>query len=77
MELNLEEAAALVLQLPVEDRVRLAQRLADSVDQEMEPGVHPAWIVEARRRANELIADPSKGIPIEEALAEVRRYLKG
>lgn len=39
------------MKLPLRDRVRLAQRLVSSLDDEIETGVEALWVAEADRGA--------------------------
>jgi len=48
---DLEEAA---LHLSAQDRARLVQRLLESLDQLSEEETRQLWLVEARRRADEI-----------------------
>ncbi len=48
---DLEEAA---LHLPAQERARLVQRLLESLDQLPEEEARQLWLVEARRRADEI-----------------------
>ena len=59
-----------LLRLPAADRARLAERLIASLDEDSE--VEAAWLVEVRRRDEELQSGAVQGIPIEDALTTIR-----
>lgn len=58
------------LHLPLEDRSRLATRLLESLDDDVE--VSGEWLEEIRRRAKNLQDGASKLTPQKEVMAEVR-----
>jgi putative addiction module component (TIGR02574 family) len=62
------------LQLPAEDRARLAVRLLSSLDEDTESpeDVEKLWIAEAERRFQGLRDGTVKGIPAAEVFAELR-----
>lgn len=62
------------LQLPAEERARLAIRLLRSLDETGEDPdeVEKFWVVEAERRAREIQAGSVKAIPAEEVLDRFR-----
>ncbi|MBI4459125.1 MAG: addiction module protein [Acidobacteria bacterium] len=47
MSTPFDEIAADAMKLPLRDRVRLAQRLVSSLDEETEAGVESLWAAEA------------------------------
>jgi putative addiction module component (TIGR02574 family) len=59
-----------LLKLPTADRARLAERLIASLDADSE--VEAAWMVEVRRRDEELQAGAVQAIPVEDALTTIR-----
>jgi len=66
------------LELPPEERVKLAQELLVSVegdmDEDRELELEPAFVAELRRRAERVLSgEAGPGIPAEEALAEIER----
>lgn len=61
------------LQLPLEDRSRLASRLLESLDDEDD--VSPEWLEEIRRRVKEINDGTAKMVPHDEVLANVRARL--
>lgn len=76
MRTPFEEMAAEAMKLPLRDRVKLAQRLASSLDDQVESNVEELWLAEAERRLEELRTGNTEGIDIAEALARARRDLK-
>ena len=70
-----DELSQKALELPAEERVRLAERLLATVH-EVDPEVEAAWDVEIQRRLTEIDRGTAKLIPAEEVFAEVRRILK-
>ena len=55
-------------QLPIAERIRLVEDLWDSIPlQDNTPGLTKAQLTELDRRREEMIADPSGGIPWDEA----------
>ena len=74
MAKSISELERDALQLPAEDRARLAVSLLCSLE---EPGEEPEeveklWVVEAERRFREIQADSGKGVPAEEVLNRLR-----
>jgi putative addiction module component (TIGR02574 family) len=69
-----EELLQKALELPEEDRDRIAEALWRSVD-ESHPGIHEEWIAEAKSRAADIDEGRVKGLPGEEVRAELRSQL--
>lgn len=55
-----------------EDREILLRDLLEEVDP-MEPEIEKAWIIEVRRRRDDLLSGRVQGIPFETAMNEIRR----
>jgi putative addiction module component (TIGR02574 family) len=70
-----DELSQKALELPPEERVRLAERLLATVH-EVDAEVEAAWDQEIQRRLAEIDNGTAKLIPAEEVFAEVRRILK-
>jgi putative addiction module component (TIGR02574 family) len=70
-----EELSKRALELPPEERVRLAEKLLATVH-EVDAEVEAAWDQEIQRRLEEIDSGTAKLIPAEEVFAEVRRILK-
>jgi len=71
-----DEIIADAMRLPLRDRVRLAQQLASSLDDEVETGVEALWFAEAERRLEELRAGKVEGIDSDEAFQNARKALE-
>ena len=76
MDTLFDEIVADAMRLPLRERVRLAQRLAASLDDQMEPDVEALWAAEAERRLEELRAGRVKGIDAGEAFRKAREALE-
>lgn len=63
------------LQLPVEDRSRIASRLIESVDEADDVEVSPAWLAEIESRMESIRQGTARLIPHDEVMAGVRRKL--
>jgi putative addiction module component (TIGR02574 family) len=64
-----------VLKLPPASRVRLAEKLLQSVDDYVSPEIASSWEREIARRSREIESGRVKGIPADEVFAEARRRL--
>ncbi|OFW02647.1 MAG: hypothetical protein A3G20_01195 [Acidobacteria bacterium RIFCSPLOWO2_12_FULL_59_11] len=71
-----EEIAADAMKLPLRDRVRLAQRLISSLDDQMEADVEKLWAAEAERRLEELRTGKVQGIEAAEAFRKAHEALE-
>lgn len=69
--------AADAMKLSLKERVRLAQQLAFSLDDEVENGVEGLWFAEAERRLEELRSGKVAGIDSNEAFQNARKALEG
>ena len=76
MGTHFDQIVADAMKLPLRDRVRLAQRLVFSLDDQIETGVEPLWEAEAERRLQELRAGAVRGIEAEEAFRKARETLE-
>lgn len=73
METRLELLEAEVLKLTPGERAALAQRLLASLDEDDE--IEEAWAVEVERRIADVESGAIQGIPLDQALAQVRSAL--
>lgn len=75
---SLPEIVDDALQLPPEDRARLAVRLLSSLEETTESPeeIEKLWIAEAERRFQELRDGVVQGIPAQEVFAELRAKRK-
>ena len=64
-----------VLELPARSRVRLAEKLIESVGDFTSPEVADAWSEEVGRRVGEIKSGRAKGIPAAVAMTKARRAL--
>jgi len=76
METRLDEIAADAMRLPLRDRVRLAQRLVASLDDQVETDVEALWVAEAERRLNELRTGAIQGIDAAESFRKAHEALQ-
>ena len=60
-------------QLPYGDRTELIEQLIADSAQDRDPAIEKAWGDEALRRIAEIESGKAKGIPLDEALARVRK----
>jgi hypothetical protein len=68
-----EVLEAQLLRLPNEERAHLAKVLIDSLDDQ--PELDPSWLLEAKRRAEELASGVINSVPAAEAFANARRRI--
>jgi putative addiction module component (TIGR02574 family) len=64
-----------VLELPPRSRVRLAEKIMESIDDYATPELEAAWDDEIERRVKEIQSGAEKGIPAEDVMKEARRAL--
>jgi putative addiction module component (TIGR02574 family) len=64
-----------ILELPPRSRVRLAERIIESIDDYADPELEAAWDDEIERRVKEIQSGSEKGIPAGEVMTEARRAL--
>ncbi len=73
--MTVEQLTEAVLSLPSEARARLADCLVESLDCAEDGEVHQLWVVQAKRRRDEVRSGQVQTIPGDEALAQVRASL--
>ena len=71
-----DEVVGDAMKLPLRDRVRLAQRLISSLDDQMETGVEALWAAEAERRLEELRTGKVQGVEAAEAFRKAQEALE-
>ena len=80
MSTRFEQLASDAMKLPVRDRVRLAQQLVATIEEDTETAtekeIEELWFVEAERRLEELRSGTVKGVSGEEAFRNAREALK-
>jgi len=64
-----------LLSLPCEDRIRIVERLLESLNAPADDEIEQAWAVEVERRLDELNAGKVRSIPGEEVFADIRQRL--
>jgi len=72
---SIEQLTEELLSLPRESRALLAEKLAESLELDIDPIIQAAWTTEAHRRRNEIRSGAVQAIPGDEALAQVRLLL--
>ncbi|HVQ39213.1 MAG TPA: addiction module protein, partial [Pyrinomonadaceae bacterium] len=80
MSTRFEQLASDAMKLPVRDRVRLAQQLVASLDEDTEAAtekeIEELWFAEAERRLGELRSGSVEGVSAEDAFRNARNALK-
>src|SRR5207247_8669755 len=76
MSSNLDQLTADAMKLPLRDRVQLAQRLVETLDDEVEPNTEALSFAEGERRLEELRSGKVEGIESDEAFRSAREALK-
>jgi putative addiction module component (TIGR02574 family) len=74
MGASLETVEAAALQLSVEERAALIERLIDTVLPP--PPLHPAWEAEIARRIEEMDAGLVEAVPAEQVFADMRAMIE-
>jgi putative addiction module component (TIGR02574 family) len=64
-----------LLSLPCEDRIRIVERLLESLNAPADNEIEQAWAIEVERRINELNSGTVRSIPGEEVFADIRQRL--
>jgi putative addiction module component (TIGR02574 family) len=77
MNTQFDDVVAGAMKLPLSDRVRLAQHLVSTLDDEIEADVETLWFAEAERRLEELRSGKVKGIASDQVFKRAREALKG
>lgn len=75
MEPRLHEIEEQALRLPPTDRELLVERLLESLRQETEMKIEPAWLAEATKRYRDYKEGRVEGIPSEGFFAGIRQEL--
>jgi putative addiction module component (TIGR02574 family) len=64
-----------VLELPPRSRVRLAEKIIESIDDYADPELEASWDVEIERRVKEIESGAEQGIPAGQVMKDARRAL--
>ena len=62
-----------ILELPPLSRMRLAEKIIESIDDYASPQVEAAWATEIERRVREIESGAEEGIPAEQVMKNARR----
>lgn len=76
MSSNLDQLTADAMKLPLRDRVQLAQRLVETLDDEVEENTEALWFAEAERRLEELRSGKVEGVDSDDAFRTAREALR-
>ena len=76
MSSNLDQLAAEAMKLSPRERVRLAQQLVSTLDDEVETDTEELWFAEAERRLEELRSGKVQGIDSDSAFRSAREALR-
>ena len=74
--MNIQAIEQEVLDLPIEDRARLAEKLLSSLDDLSEQEIEKLWLVEAQRRAVEIDNGTVQLVSSEEMESRIQAILK-
>lgn len=77
MNTHFEQVVDAAMKLPLRDRVRLAQQLVSTLDEETEAGIEELWFAEAERRLDELRSGKVQGVSAEVVFQNARKALEG
>ena len=75
MSTQFDQVAADAMKLPLRDRVRLAQQLVATLDDQSETEIEELWFSTARRRLDELHSGEVQGIEADDAFRMARENL--
>jgi putative addiction module component (TIGR02574 family) len=64
-----------LLGLPPRSRVRLAEKIIESIEDYADPAIETAWDDEIARRVEEIKSGAEKGIPAGQVMKNARRVL--
>jgi putative addiction module component (TIGR02574 family) len=71
MTTTLKQLTLEALELPVQERAKLAHDLINSIDEESAEDMASAWDLELKKRVREIREGRVKGIPAEEVFAKL------
>ncbi len=72
MKTKIDKVAAQALSLPSEDRAQLAERLVESLENDT---IEKLWVLEAKKRRDEVRSGRVKPIAGDKALEQVRKLI--
>ncbi|MBU1055402.1 MAG: addiction module protein [Proteobacteria bacterium] len=70
MDISVEELATKAMSLSGEARALLAEKLVESLDQE---SIHEIWLIEAKKRRDEVRGGRVKAIPGDVAMQSIQK----
>jgi putative addiction module component (TIGR02574 family) len=73
MQPSTSEVFEAALALSDDDRAKLAEKLVESLDGELDPDAETAWAAEIERRLARIDAGQASSLSMDEALARLRR----
>jgi len=73
---SIDEITEELLSLPNESRVIIIDRLVESLEFDINSEIQSVWIVEAKRRRDEVHNGSVQPISGEDALAQIRRIIQ-
>ena len=74
--MDLQKIEDEALHLPRDERTRLVQRLVLSLEAPSDEELRIEWLLEARRRAEDLDGDALQAIPGKDVLSRARKLIK-
>jgi putative addiction module component (TIGR02574 family) len=74
--MNLQKIEDEALHLPKEERAQLVQRLVLSLESPSDQELRSDWLLEARRRAEELDSGSVQAVPGEDVIRKARALIK-
>jgi putative addiction module component (TIGR02574 family) len=74
--MNLQKIEDEALHLPKEERAQLVQRLVLSLESPSDQELRSDWLLEARRRAEELDNGSVQAVPSEDVIRKARALIK-
>jgi putative addiction module component (TIGR02574 family) len=74
--MNLQKIEDEALHLPKEERAQLVQRLVLSLESPSDQELRSDWLLEARRRAEELDSGSVHAVPGEDVIGKARALIK-
>jgi putative addiction module component (TIGR02574 family) len=77
MQRTAPEVTEAALALSEDERGRLAERLVQSLDRDIDPDAETAWAVEIERRLARIDAGQASAISMKEAITRMRRVAHG
>jgi putative addiction module component (TIGR02574 family) len=77
MQISASEVSEAALALADDERGKLVEKLVQSLDGAIDPEANRAWVIEIERRIARIDAGDATMIPMDEAVARLRRAALG